>query len=119
MPRACRTRGTRTWCIRPNHGSGTTRCAFDLRIERGVSINHEWRDWRNSPYSVGPSFSIVGDALQVAGRTLLHLPLGKWTHFEVTAGLGQKNAGTWTLTVTLPGESPKAFQRPQERQQLV
>jgi len=93
----------------PNHGTGTTRCTFDLRIEQGVSINHEWRDWRNSPYSVGPSFSIVGDALQAAGKTLLHLPIGKWTHFEVTAELGQKNSGTWTLAVTLPGETPRAF----------
>jgi hypothetical protein len=93
----------------PNHGAGTTRCTFDLRIERGVSINHEWRDWRNSPYGVGPSFSIVGDAVQTGGKTLLHLPIGKWTHFEVSAGLGKGNAGTWTLTVTLPGESPKVF----------
>ncbi len=93
----------------PNHGSGTTRCAFDLRIERGVSVNHEWRDWRNSPYSVGPSFSILGDALQVAGKTLLKLPGGKWVHIEVTADLGRKNTGTWTLTVTHPGESPKVF----------
>jgi hypothetical protein len=94
----------------PNHSTGTTRCAFDLRIEQGVSLNHEWRDWRNSPYGVGPSFSIVGDAVQTAGKTLLHLPLSQWIHFEVTAGLSQKSAGTWSLIVTLPGESPKAFQ---------
>jgi len=93
----------------PNHGMGTTRCAFDLRIERGVWISHEWRDWRNSPYSVGPSFSINGDALQVAGKTLLNLPIGKWIHIEVAAGLGQKNTGTWTWTVTLPSEPPKTF----------
>ena len=93
----------------PNHGAGTTRCTFDLRIERGVSINHEWRDWRNSPYGVGPSFSIVGDALQTAGKTLLHLPIGKWIHFEIAADLGQKNTGTWTLTVVVPGEPPKVF----------
>jgi hypothetical protein len=93
----------------PNHSNGTTRCAFDLRVERGVSINHEWRDWRDTPYSVGPSFSVVGDALQAGDRTLLHLPVGKWVHFEVIADLGQKNTGTWTLTVTLPGEPPKTF----------
>jgi hypothetical protein len=93
----------------PNHGTGITRCTFDLRIERGVSINHEWRDWRNSPYGVGPSFSIVGDAVQAGGKTLLHLPLGQWTHLDVAADLGPKNTGTWTLTVTLPGEPPKTF----------
>ncbi len=93
----------------PHHDSGTTRCTFDLQIERGVSINHEWRDWRNSPYSVGPSLSINGDALQVAGKTPLNLPMGKWVHVEITADLGQKNTGTWTLTVTLPGEPPRVF----------
>jgi hypothetical protein len=93
----------------PNHGTGTTRCAFDLRIERGASINHEWRDWRNTPYSVGPSFSVIGDALQAGGKTVLHLPMGKWVHIEVTADLGAKNTGTWTLAVTLPGEPPKTF----------
>ena len=93
----------------PNHGTGTTRCSFDLRIERGVSINHEWRDWRNSPYGVGPSLSVVGDALQVSGKTLLRLPLGQWVHFDIVANLGPKNIGAWTLTVTVPGEPPKAF----------
>ena len=93
----------------PNHATGTTRCAFDLRIERGVSLNHEWRDWRNSPYSVGPSFSVNGNALQAGGKTLMNLPLGRWVHLEVAADLGPKNTGTWTLTVTLSGELPKTF----------
>ncbi len=93
----------------PNHSWGTTRCAFDLRIGPGVSISHEWRDWRASPYSVGPSLSINGDNLQVAGRTLLRLPLNQWVHFEITADLGKNNSGTWSLAVALPGQPPKAF----------
>jgi hypothetical protein len=39
----------------------------------------------------------------------VNLPLGKWVHLEVTADLGQKNSGTWNLTVTLPGQAPKTF----------
>jgi len=93
----------------PNHSTGTTRCAFDLRIGPGVSINHEWRDWRVSPYSVGPSLAINGDSLQVAGKTLLRLPLNQWTHFEITTALGKSSSHTWNLTVTLPGSSPKTF----------
>ena len=31
------------------HSRGTTRCAFDIRIGENVRINHEWRDWRNTP----------------------------------------------------------------------
>ena len=92
----------------PNHSTGTTRCTFDLRIGEGVSINHEWRDWRGSPYRVGPSFWINGTRLQVAGKTLLELPLNRWVHFEVTAGLGG-GSETWNLTVTLPGRSARRF----------
>ena len=99
----------------PNHGSGTTRCSFDLRLGPGVSINHEWRDWRLSPYAVGPSFWINGNILQVAGKTLLTLPGGTWVHFEIAADLGKDNSHTWDLTVTLPGGTPKV-QGPQDRQ---
>jgi hypothetical protein len=93
----------------PNHGTGTTRCAFDLRIGPGVSISHERRDWRVSPYSVGPSLAIDGDSLQVSGKTLLRLPLNQWTHFEITAALGKSSSHTWNLTVTLPGSPSKTF----------
>ena len=33
----------------PNHTNGVTKCSFDLRVEEGVNINHEWRDWRYPP----------------------------------------------------------------------
>jgi len=92
-----------------NHNTGTTRCAFDMRIEEGVWINHEWRDWRISPYDVGPSFWVNGTKLNVGGKSLLELPLGKWVHFEIAADLGKKNTGRWTLAVTLPGKRLKRF----------
>jgi len=93
----------------PNHRGGTTRCSFDLRIGRGVSLYHEWRDYGSSPYAVGPSFWINGDRLQVAGKNLLTLPGGEWIHFEITADLGENNRHTWNLTVTVPGKEPQAF----------
>jgi len=92
----------------PNHSAGTTRCAFDIRIGRDVQINHEWRDWRSSPYGVGPSFTIDGTELKVAGRTLLELPVDKWINFEVAAPLGRPN-GTWNMAVTLPNGDHKQF----------
>ncbi|HQG48323.1 MAG TPA: right-handed parallel beta-helix repeat-containing protein [Sedimentisphaerales bacterium] len=93
----------------PNHRSGVTRCSFDLRIGAGVSINHEWRDWRPSPYAVGPSLWINGTNLQVAGRNLMTLPTDRWIHFEIAADLGENNSRTWDLAVTLPGEKPREF----------
>jgi hypothetical protein len=97
-------------CVyKPNHRTGTTRGAFDMRIEEGVRINHEWRDWRISPYDVGPSFWVNGTRLNVGGKSLMELPLGKWVHFEIAAALGKKSKGTWDLSVTLPGKRPRRF----------
>jgi hypothetical protein len=93
----------------PNHGSGTSRCSFDLQTGPGVSINHEWRDYGPSPYAVGPSFWINGNNLQVAGRTLMTVPTGQWVHFEIAAELGKNNSGLWDLIVTLPGETARTF----------
>ena len=91
------------------HSSGTTRCAFDIRIGEGVRINHEWRDWRNSPYAVGPSLSIEGRKLKVGGATMLELPLDKWIHFDIAAALGKNSENTWDMTVTLPGSPLREF----------
>ncbi len=90
------------------HGSGTTQCSFDIRIGKDVRINHEWRDWRISPYGVGPSFSIEGTKLKVAGEILLELPVDQWVHFEITAGLGGSD-NKWDMAVTLPGRTSREF----------
>ncbi len=92
----------------PNHANGTTRCAFDIRIGPGVQLNHEWRDWRASPYGIGPSLSIDGTRLKVAGVTMLDLPVEQWVHVEITAALGE-GAKTWDMAVTLPGQQRKEF----------
>jgi hypothetical protein len=90
----------------PRHKRGTTRCCFDIRIGKGVKINHEWRDWRASPYGVGPSLWIEGTKLRVAGASLMELPPDKWVHFEIAALLG---GNTWDMTVTASGEAPRQF----------
>ncbi|UCG56520.1 MAG: right-handed parallel beta-helix repeat-containing protein [Phycisphaerales bacterium] len=94
-----------------SHSKGTTRCAFDMRVGEGARINHEWRDWRSSPYRVGPSFWVEGTKLNIRGRTLLQLPIDEWVHFEIWAGLGKQNNGAWDMAVTLPGQTPRHFKR--------
>jgi len=91
------------------HTNGTTCCAFDIRVGKDVRISHEWRDWRISPYGVGPSLSIEDMQLKVAGKTLLELPIDRWVHFEIVAGLGDGGRNTWDMTVTLPGQTLRQF----------
>jgi len=91
------------------HVSGTTCCSFDVRIGKDVRINHEWRDWRISPYGVGPSFSIDETKLKVAGKTLLELPVDQWVHFEIIAGLGNPSKNKWDMTVTMPAHAAREF----------
>jgi hypothetical protein len=71
-------------------------------------MNHEWRDWRSSPYGVGPIFSIDGAQLKVAGVTMLRLPVEQWIHVEIAASLGG-SAKTWDMAVTVPGQQRKEF----------
>ncbi|MCL5098350.1 MAG: right-handed parallel beta-helix repeat-containing protein [Candidatus Omnitrophica bacterium] len=92
----------------PNHKSGITRFSFDMRIEPGTIMYHEWRD-NASPYKVGPSFWVRNARLEIAGKPVLDLPTGQWVHYEVSAGLGKASTGTWQLIVTFPGQQPHSF----------
>jgi hypothetical protein len=92
----------------PGHLQGVTRCAFDLRMEPGAKMFHEWRD-DSSPYRVGPSIHVQNGKLRVAGKELIDIPTGVWVHLEISTGLGPTSTGKWKLTVTLPGQRPKSF----------
>lgn len=93
----------------PHFKEGLLRCSFDLRLEQGAIF---WMEWRDSaqPYRVGPSLQIdEAGQLWANGQALLSVPLGEWVHLEIVGGLGKQAAGTYDLTVTLPGEDPQTF----------
>ncbi len=94
---------------KPNYTAGLARCSFDLRLEPGAHLFHEWRSWDVNPYRIGPSFWIQGGKLTVGGRTLLDLPTGQWFHVEITAKVGTATDGKWNLTIHLPGQQPQRF----------
>lgn len=94
----------------PNHTEGQTTCSFDLRLEPGVVMYHEWRSWDVQPYRVGPSFWIRDNSLQVAKQNVLALPVGEWFHVAVSAKVGAQADGKWELQVTLPGQAAQAFE---------
>jgi len=94
----------------PHLRKGLAVAGFAIRLEPGAAFYHEWRDSRN-PYRVGPSiwFNAEGD-LAVAGQPLVKLPLGQWVRIDIECRLGEKADGTWTLTVTLPGQDAQRFE---------
>jgi len=86
----------------PNHRRGVSRARFALRIEAETVMYHEWRDWRQNPYRVGPSFRVVNGSLQFLGGDRASLPVGQWVQFEVWAQLGKSVGARWGMQVRLP-----------------
>lgn len=91
----------------PGFKSGRVVASFDLRVEPGAVMYHEWRD-HASPYRAGPSLRVLGDgSLVAAGRTLTTLPHGQWVHFKIEYELG--GAATYTLRVLVRGQQEQRF----------
>lgn len=91
----------------PHLSEGIVRLTFDLRFEKGAAIWHEWRDAAN-PYHVAPSIGIDAAGQLVASQQpVMLLPADQWIHFEIECGMGKQATGTYTLTVTVPGQEPK------------
>ncbi len=93
----------------PNHSSGSTVIRFAMRVEEGVNMYQEWRDWRAEPYKVGPSFWIRDGNLTVGNRALAHIPSGVWIVYTVTAGIGPQQNGNWDLSIQFPGSPAVRF----------
>jgi hypothetical protein len=95
----------------PRYNNGIARVSFDVRLEPGASLVHEWRD-ASQPYLVGPSIAIDPSGQLTANRKpLLTAPIGQWVRLDFVAGLGRQATGTYDLTVTFPGQPPKVFEK--------
>jgi parallel beta helix pectate lyase-like protein len=92
----------------PNHERGTTRVAFDVRMEPAYRLSHEWRD-SSQPYRTGPMLTFEKGAISAPGRKLADLPPNEWVHVEIAARLGAESDGTFSVTLTLPGKEPQRF----------
>jgi parallel beta-helix repeat protein len=93
----------------PHFRDGLARLRFDLRLEKGASVGHEWRD-TGHPYRVGPSllFDAAGQLL-AGGKALARVPTGTWFGVEIACPLGSTATGTYELTLRLPGQTPQRF----------
>lgn len=69
-----------------------------------AGVGHEWRDHR-SPYRVGPTLRIdSAGRVTAGGKHLLDVPRETWITIAIMCG-------TWDLTITVRGQSPRRFER--------
>jgi hypothetical protein len=92
----------------PHHDTGSTRVAFDVKLEPAYALNYEWRD-DAQPYRTGPQLTFEQGAVKANGRKLIDLPAAGWLHVEVEAKLGDKCDGTWTCTLTAQDQPTQKF----------
>ena len=93
--------------IAPHYTAGTARCAYRLRLSKNAVFQNEWRD-SEKKYRVGPTLWFENGRLRSGNRELMPVPADQWFDIEMSAPLGDA-AGTWQLTVTLPGAEPRVF----------
>ena len=94
---------------RPNWLRGRVRASFDVRLEPGAVLWHEWRD-DASPYRVGPSLRFMADGQVRAGdRVLTTVPHSTWVHVEMACILGAKAPGVFELSLTVEGQKAQSF----------
>ncbi len=91
------------------YAKGAVSNAFSLRVEKASMVDYEWRDYTENGYKTGPHLAIREARLRLVGGTTMELPENQWIRFEIESGVGPDSAGTWSLTVTVPGQSPRVF----------
>jgi hypothetical protein len=91
------------------YAKGAVSNAFDLRVEKASMVDVEWRDYSEGGYKTGPHLAIREARLRLVGGTAMEFPENQWVRFEIESGVGPDSAGTWSLTVTVPGQSPRVF----------
>ncbi len=85
-----------------HYREGRVYCSFDVWLEPGAELWHEFRDWEKNPYLVGPSLRFAEGKIFARERVLLDVPWSEWIHVEITAPLGEQARGQYMLRVTLP-----------------
>ena len=97
-----------------NHEQGTTRVAFDVKLEPGYHFVHEWRDntvTGAKAYQSGPLVEFRKGVVGIPGRKITEVPEGVWLRVELTAKIGDSRDNTFDLTITEPGGEPRRFEK--------
>lgn len=91
----------------PRISRGTVRLSFDVLLKMDAILAVEWRDWRSTPYVVGPSLRLgAGGQFTANGVVVTEVPTDQWIHVEVVCPVGQGAEPAYSLTVSVPGRDP-------------
>lgn len=99
----------------PYFAIGKARFSCDIKNsgDAPAEICIELRDWRRSPFRVGPTMRIMPNGeLKAGGQSIASVPLGQWIHLEVTFGLGDSVGKTYELKLTWPGIETQTLKVP-------
>ena len=97
---------------------GQVTIAFDIKqkADQPGKFGIDVRDYANkgtSEFASGVSFEIMGDGkLMVKGKVVAALPVGEWSHIEMSFGLGKDAPKEYTLSVTMPGKEAQTVKLP-------
>ena len=93
----------------PRWVRGRVEASFDVRLEPGAVLWHEWRD-SASPYRIGPSLRFMGDGqVKTGDRLLTTVPHATWIHIELACTLGPDATGLFELALTVDGQAPQRY----------
>ena len=106
----------------PHYATGVATAEFWLRLEAGAVLEYCWRGQHPTrEFSMGPLVSFRDGQLSLRDGTKLAIPVGQWVKLKTTArlgaldpgigGAGRAEYGVWSLDVTLPDGTVRAFKR--------
>lgn len=86
---------------------GDISVSFDIYLEGGATILHEWRDKLHGyPDNVGASVKLVADGdVKANGRTLGTAPADTWIHIALNARIDTTQDAVYDIEVTVDGET--------------
>jgi hypothetical protein len=86
---------------------GTVTVSFDIFLEEGARINHEWRDKLHGyPDNVGIALKMQsGLPLEANGKKLDTVAVGSWMHFQLQARIDTTGNAKYDLTARIDGET--------------
>ncbi|GAA5138700.1 right-handed parallel beta-helix repeat-containing protein [Prosthecobacter algae] len=95
--------------LKPGFKAGKVTVAFQVRMEKGAKFFMDCRD-SGQKYLTGPSLAFEGESIiERRSKKKVAFPAETWARVEMTATLGEKAPGKWSLKITPAGQPTQEF----------